>query len=135
MVILSLTCFTILKGLAALFNMTMTTLDLAGENDWDLYHNGHGVHAFVELGFVSPIIQKLFPFKDMTQDFACSFITRYIGQANAFGFTTSFADVNSEQLNTHVHFDTDSVFFVCVTQPLAMYVMTFRNLSRVAFNK
>jgi hypothetical protein len=33
--------------------------------------------------------------------------------ANAFSFITSFADVNSEQLNTQVHFDTDSVFFVC----------------------
>jgi hypothetical protein len=33
--------------------------------------------------------------------------------ANAFGFTTLFADVDSEQLNTQVHFDTDSVFFVC----------------------
>jgi hypothetical protein len=31
----------------------------------------------------------------------------------AFGFTTSFADVISEQLNTQVHFDTDSVCFVC----------------------
>jgi hypothetical protein len=29
------------------------------------------------------------------------------------GFTTSFADINSEQLNTQTHFDTDSVFFVC----------------------
>jgi hypothetical protein len=29
------------------------------------------------------------------------------------GFTTSFADGNSEKLNTQVHFDTDSIFFVC----------------------
>jgi hypothetical protein len=28
------------------------------------------------------------------------------------GFTTSFADGNSEKLNTQIHFDTDSVFFV-----------------------
>jgi hypothetical protein len=33
--------------------------------------------------------------------------------ACAFGFTTSFADVNTEQLNTQVHFDTNSTFFVC----------------------
>jgi hypothetical protein len=33
--------------------------------------------------------------------------------ANAFGFTTSFADVDTEKLNTQVHFDTDSTFFVC----------------------
>jgi hypothetical protein len=29
------------------------------------------------------------------------------------GFTTSFADFDSEQLNTQTHFDTDSVLFVC----------------------
>ncbi len=28
-------------------------------------------------------------------------------------FTTSFADIDLEHLNTHVHFDTDLVFFVC----------------------
>ena len=33
--------------------------------------------------------------------------------ANAFGFATSFADVDTEQLNTQIHFDTDSSFFVC----------------------
>jgi len=33
--------------------------------------------------------------------------------ANAFVFTTSFADVDTEKLNTQVHFDTDSTFFVC----------------------
>ncbi len=27
-------------------------------------------------------------------------------------FAVSFADVNSEQLNTQVHFDSDSIFFV-----------------------
>ncbi len=29
------------------------------------------------------------------------------------GFTTSFADVDAEKLNMQIHFDTDSVFFVC----------------------
>jgi hypothetical protein len=29
------------------------------------------------------------------------------------GFTTLFAGVDTEQLNTQIHFDTDSVFFVC----------------------
>jgi hypothetical protein len=29
------------------------------------------------------------------------------------GFTSSFADGDSEQLNVQVHFDTNSVFFVC----------------------
>jgi hypothetical protein len=33
--------------------------------------------------------------------------------AKAFCFTTSFANVDTEQLNTQVHFDTDSSFFVC----------------------
>ncbi len=82
MVVLSLTCFAILKGTAALFNMTTTTLVHAGESDCDLYHDGHGIHAFIELEFVCPIIQKHFPLKDMTQDFACSHITRYIRQVS-----------------------------------------------------
>jgi hypothetical protein len=34
-------------------------------------------------------------------------------RANLHGFAVSFVDVNSEQLNTQVHFDTDSIFFVC----------------------
>jgi hypothetical protein len=42
-----------------------------------LYHDGHGVNAIVEFGFICPIIQKPFPFRDMTQDVACSHITRY----------------------------------------------------------
>ncbi len=29
------------------------------------------------------------------------------------GFTTSFADGDLEKLNTQIHFNTDSVFFVC----------------------
>jgi hypothetical protein len=29
------------------------------------------------------------------------------------GFTTLFTDVDTEQLKTQIHFDTDSVFFVC----------------------
>jgi hypothetical protein len=29
------------------------------------------------------------------------------------GFTTSFADDKSEKLKLQVHFDTDSIFFVC----------------------
>jgi hypothetical protein len=29
------------------------------------------------------------------------------------GFTTSFADGDSEKLNTQIHFNTDSVFSVC----------------------
>ncbi len=36
-----------------------------------------------------------------------------LSSCSLHGFTTSFADVNSEQLNTQTHFDTDSVFFVC----------------------
>jgi hypothetical protein len=64
MAALSLTCFAILKGMAALFDMTTTTLVLTGENNPDLYHNGHGINAIIELGFVCPIIQN------MTQDFA-----------------------------------------------------------------
>ncbi len=82
MVILSLTCFAILKETAALCDMTTTTLILAGENNCNLYHDGHGIHAVTKLGFVCPIIQKHFPFKDMTQDFARSHITRHIQQVS-----------------------------------------------------
>jgi hypothetical protein len=35
------------------------------------------------------------------------------GSHSLYGFTASFADVDTEQLNTQIHFDTDSVFFVC----------------------
>jgi hypothetical protein len=30
-----------------------------------------------------------------------------------YSFTTLFADVESDQLNTQTHFDADSIFFVC----------------------
>jgi hypothetical protein len=60
MVIVSLTYFAILKEMATSFDMTTTTLVLAGENDCNLYHDRHGIHAIVELGFVCPIIQKHF---------------------------------------------------------------------------
>jgi hypothetical protein len=36
-----------------------------------------------------------------------------LSSCSLHGFTTSFADFDSEQLNTQTHFDTDSVFFVC----------------------
>jgi hypothetical protein len=36
-----------------------------------------------------------------------------LSSCSLHGFTTSFADVDSEQLNTQTRFDTDSVFFVC----------------------
>ncbi len=29
------------------------------------------------------------------------------------GYTTSFADADSEKINTQIHFNTDSIFFVC----------------------
>ncbi len=82
MVILSLTYFAILKGMAALFDMKTTMLIFAGDNNCDLYHDGHGINAVVKLGSFCPIIQKPFPFKDMTQDFARSHITRYIWQVS-----------------------------------------------------
>jgi hypothetical protein len=35
------------------------------------------------------------------------------GECNISGFTTLLANADSEQMNTQVHFDTDSIFFVC----------------------
>ena len=55
--------------------------------------------------------------------------------ANAFGFTTSFADVDTEKLNTQINFDLTLNFLFMTTQPLATYAMTFGNLSQVAFDK
>ena len=55
--------------------------------------------------------------------------------ANAFGFTTSFADVDTEKMNTQIHFDLTLIFLFMTTQPLATYAMTFGNLSQVAFDK
>ena len=42
-----------------------------------------------------------------------SFLLPSKGECNTKGFTTSFADADSENMNTQVHFDTDSIFFVC----------------------
>jgi hypothetical protein len=35
------------------------------------------------------------------------------GSHSLYGFTALFADIDTVQLNTQIHFDTDSVFFVC----------------------
>ncbi len=82
MVALSLTCFAILREMATSFDTIKTAIVLAGENVHNLYHNGYGVHAFVELGFTCPIIKKHSQSKGMTQDFACSLTTRFIQQAS-----------------------------------------------------
>ncbi len=36
-----------------------------------------------------------------------------MGSHSLYGFTASFADIDTEQLNMQIHFDIDSVFFVC----------------------
>ncbi len=40
-----------------------------------------------------------------------SYITKDFSSLH--GFTSSFADGNTEQLNTQIHVDTDLIFFVC----------------------
>jgi hypothetical protein len=82
MVDLSLTCFAIPREMAASFNTITTAIVVAGENACNPYHNGHGVHVFVELGFICPIVKKHFQFKGMTRDFACSLTIRFIQQAS-----------------------------------------------------
>jgi hypothetical protein len=42
-----------------------------------------------------------------------SFLLPSVGECNPKGFATSFADADSENMNMQVHFDTDSIFFVC----------------------
>jgi hypothetical protein len=49
---------------------------------------------------------------DSTSIFGVSKGVNDLSSCSQHGFTTSFADVDSEQLNTQFHFDTDSVFFV-----------------------
>ncbi len=51
--------------------------------------------------------------EDSTYIFGISEGANDLSSYSLHGFTTSFADVDSEQLNTQTHFDTDSVFFVC----------------------
>jgi hypothetical protein len=55
--------------------------------------------------------------------------------ANPFVITTSFADSDSEQLNMQIHFDTDSIFFVCNNSTTGHICNDFRNLSRAPFDK
>ncbi len=50
---------------------------------------------------------------DSTSIFGISEGANDLTSYSLHGFTTSFADVDSEQLNTLTHFDTDSAFFVC----------------------
>jgi hypothetical protein len=82
MVALSSTCFAILREMAALFDTIKTAIVLAGENVHDLYHDGYGIHVFVELGFTCPIIKKYSQSKGMTRDFAGFLTTRFIRQAS-----------------------------------------------------
>jgi hypothetical protein len=51
------------------------------------------------------------------------------------GFTTSFADGDSEKPNMQVHFNTDSVFLFATTQPLDTFAVTFANSSLDLFIK
>ena len=51
--------------------------------------------------------------EDSTSIFGVSEGANDLSSCSLHGFTTSFADVDSEQLNTQTHFDTDSVFFIC----------------------
>jgi hypothetical protein len=50
---------------------------------------------------------------DSTSIFDVSEGANDLSSCSLHGFTTSFVDVDSEQLNTQTHFDTDLVFFVC----------------------
>jgi hypothetical protein len=50
---------------------------------------------------------------DSTASFGISEGANDLSSCSLHGFTTSFADVDSEQLNTQTHFDTDLVLFVC----------------------
>ena len=65
MVNLSLTCFIIPRAMVASFDTIMAETAVAGENACNPYHNGHGVHVFVESEHTCPTIQKHFQSNDI----------------------------------------------------------------------
>ena len=60
MVVLSLKCSAILKETDASFDIITTAIVSAGENDRDLCHDGHDVHAFGESEYTSPMKKNFF---------------------------------------------------------------------------
>jgi hypothetical protein len=65
---------------------------------------------------------------DSTSIFGVSKGVNDLSSCSLHDFTTSFADVNSEQLNTQTHFDTDLVFFICdnlTTGHICNYIQKF----------
>ena len=78
MVDLSVTCFAILRAVVASFYKITIENVVAGENAHNPYHDGHGVHVFVESEHTCLTTQKRFQSKDMTRDFVYSPTIRYI---------------------------------------------------------
>jgi hypothetical protein len=65
---------------------------------------------------------------DLTSIFGISKEANDLSSCSSHVFTTSFVDVDSEQVNTQTHFDTDLVFFVCdnsTTGHICNYIQKF----------
>jgi hypothetical protein len=60
MVVLFLKCSKILKETDASFDIITTAIVFAGENDHDLCHDGHDVHAFGESEYTCPMKKIVF---------------------------------------------------------------------------
>jgi hypothetical protein len=66
--------------------------------------------------------------KESERDTQCNF-------GSLHGFTSSFADGDTEKLNTQIHFDIDSVFFVCDNSTTVTSATTFESLFLELFIK
>ena len=60
MVVLFLKGSAILKEMDTSFDIIMTAIVSAGENDRNLCHNGHDVHVFGESEYTCPMKKKIF---------------------------------------------------------------------------
>jgi hypothetical protein len=111
-------------GLISLFLVLLSTLGIFGILSIMAYHQ-LCVHNQSSKGGISnaPIQGNPAASKGDTSIFSTSEGDNSLGiktdssgvsnGANLHGFAVSFADVDSEQLNMQVHFDTHSIFFVC----------------------
>ncbi len=95
-------CFHILES-------KTSTLTLASKGDATFMSSFEGVADCISpssKGDNTDLDTASYTLEDSERDIRYPFSSLHV-------FTTSFADGNSEKPNTQIHFDTDSVFFVC----------------------
>ena len=91
--------FGILIGIKCshILDSKLPTLTLASKGDMTFMSSSEGVADCISLASEGGDTVSY-----ITKDFS-----------SLHGFTSSFADGDTEKLNTQIHFDTDSIFFVC----------------------